>query len=257
VSTAAKLTKLAAYAWEANTTSAVYMSDLTLPALGADGAVAFDMNVGDPAGGARKVNFHRVRQGYAMRVGGNRSEFQLVGGTLDQDKSNWAAFAVYMPSTWGSALVAGDRQTFWQIHSNNDGSPPLSLQFNGDDGKLRWLLSGDGYDDQTLQVDSFTTPRNVWMKYIVHYKKSFSGSPVLEIWRGQGSGNVTYTKIVNRTTAFGYNLPGMADWVKQGLYKWTANAYGANADRSIYTYGEFLQVGDNLYDNAVAALADL
>jgi hypothetical protein len=256
--TASKLTKLAPYAWDANATTGTYMSDLTLPALGADGAVAFDMNVKDPAGGANKVNFHRVRQGYAARVGGNRSEFALVNGFIEQDTSYWMAFAIYMPSTWGTTAVSGDRQTFWQIHANNEFSPSLSLQFNGDDGKLRWLTCGDGYpDDQQLQVDSTATPRNVWIKYIVHHKKSFSGAPLLEIWRGQGSGPVAYTKIVNRTTPFGYNLPGLPDWEKQGIYKWTMNAYGANPDRSIYTYGEFHQKGENLYDNAVAALADL
>jgi hypothetical protein len=37
----------------------------------------------------------------------------------------------------------------------------------------------------------------------------------------------------------------------------SVTAYGPNTDPTIYTYGEFHQQSENLYDNAVAALADL
>lgn len=257
VTTAAKLTKLPLLAWEANTTSSTMASDLTLPALGADGAVAFNTNVPDPAGGAQRVNFHRVRPGYAVRVGGHRSEHQMVGGVMAQDRSYWIAFAVYVPASWGTTGPSGDRQTFWQVHAQNDLSPPVSLYFNGETNRLYWYHFDAAQRDEIIHTEPAAMPRDQWIKYVVHYQKSFAGSPAFEVWRGFGSGNVSYTKILDRKVPFGFNLPGKPDWIKQGIYKWTMGAYGVSTDRTIYTYGEFLQEGANLFDNALATLADL
>lgn len=253
----AKLTKFPILAWEANTTSSTMASDLTLPALGADGAVAFNTNVADPAGGAQRVNFHRVRPGYAVRVGGHRSEHQMVGGVMAQDRSYWIAFAVYVPASWGTSGPSGDRQTFWQVHAQNDLSPPVSLLFNGETNRLYWYHFDAAQRDEIIHTEPAAMPRDQWIKYVVHYQKSFAGSPAFEVWRGFGSGNVSYTKILDRKVPFGFDLPGKPDWIKQGIYKWTMGAYGSSTDRTIYTYGEFLQEGANLYDNAVASLADL
>lgn len=273
-----KLTRLELYAWESNaaaqgngpsgsadaTGTAYLAGDMTNPfnaMYGYDGALAFNFRgYDDPGGSGKKVNFHRVRPHYADRIGGHRSELQTIGGVYTQELDYWDACAFRVPSGWAATFASGDAQTLWQWHSQNEFSPGLSLELNGLSDKIRLVTSGvGGVDaDVILWTSPTTLSRDTWAKVILHQRKSFTGSPLLELWIGYGSGTVTYTKVLTHTSQWGWSTPGLQDWVKQGLYKWTGGGnYAGSTDRVLLSYGEFHQQVVDGYAMAVASLDDL
>lgn len=270
---------LVPYSVDANGTSQAWVignADVN----GGDGVVRWGSR-SDPGGTATSVFINRLRSGDPQMSGSvQRSEAvqrynpsnssnatPSSNSFLWVDQSNWVAFAHWIPSNSGSSgwpsvaspTVGGDdRQTFFQVHSNDGNSPPFSMELKGD-GLMRYYTvahttNGSAGADVLISTP-FEPQRDIWMKHIMHYTRSET-SPLIEIWRAYGNGS--YTKVFTYTTLFGNaQAPDTDDYPKGPLYKYGALTYGTRTDRYCYFYGLGKDVGANLLSQAQTFLSSI
>lgn len=222
--------------------------------------------VNNPLGGSVPFQLARIMDSDLPVHGGVRAEATAAASLFPINQDTWAAWKLILPvGQWpssGSPTSGGDRNTFCQIHTIDDFSPPFGLEFHGDDGLLRVitqsLTDGSGPGNDTLCGTPFPITRGAEANFILQYNRSYSGNAKINLWLAYGStpASNAFAQVCNYTTTFGNSgVQGLADYMKGPVYKWTyLTSWGAFPDRTCYWRGPFIQTGNNLFDNAVASL---
>ncbi len=185
---------------------------------------------------------------HAMRValksndpdvaGSKRSELQQPGSEgLNADV--WYGAAYYFPSTkFPSAPTPPDASVpaiITQWHHNGSGSPPFAI----------WAWQGQFYcvtrltpTGNEIRQPLGPIPLNQWVKIVIHYNQRSDNAGQIQIWINQPIGTPTY-QILNQQVSF----PGVANYLKVGLYKWIWKSSPPNPVQETVMYMDDIRLG--------------
>jgi hypothetical protein len=196
--------------------------------------------VPSPGGKTPYAARFEVRPGDVAAAGtgtGNRAEMYTRGWRQDYpdglDTERWYGLSILLPNDSPSSK---SWQVLAQWKNEGAGSPPLSINLDGETVSLTAIATWDPANSRTTKIWQAPLRRGTWSRYVIHVK--WSPDPTVgfvEMWR---DGKVV-VPFGHRATMFVYHDKLLRNYFKVGLYR------SSSIPETQWMYAEDIRIGSS------------